>query len=74
MTQKFHAVVKLCFGPKSHSAVFLKDWADHMYENRCMYVTQHASNSYFFAKVLYAIDHAIQKHWKPVPLQKIECP
>jgi hypothetical protein len=35
-----------------------------MYENRNMYITQHASDPYFFAKVLYAIDHALQKHWR----------
>jgi len=63
MTQNFHAVIKFCFGPKAHSTVFLRNWADHMYENRNMYMTQHASDPYFFAKVLYAIDHALQKHW-----------
>jgi hypothetical protein len=56
MTQNFHAVVKFCFGPKAHSAVFLREWADH--------ITQHDSDPYFFAKVLYAIDHALQKHWR----------
>ena len=30
MTQNFYAVIKLCFGDRSHSASFLKDWADHM--------------------------------------------
>jgi len=63
MTQNFHAVIKFCFGPKAHSTVFLRNWVDHMYENRNMYMTQHASDPYFFAKVLYAIDHALQKHW-----------
>jgi hypothetical protein len=63
MTQNFHAVIKFCFGPKAHSAVFLRNWADHMYQNRNMYVTQHASDPYFFTKVLYAIYHALQKHW-----------
>jgi hypothetical protein len=64
MTQNFHAVIKFCFGPKAHSMVFLCEWADHMYENRNMYMTQHASDPYFFAKVLYAINHALQKHWR----------
>jgi len=68
MTQNFHAVVKFCFGPKAHSAVFLHEWADHMYENRNMYITQHASDPYFFVKVLYAIDHALQKHWRSCSL------
>jgi hypothetical protein len=64
MTQNFHAVIKFCFSPKAHSTVFLCKWADHMYENRNMYMTQHSSDPYFFAKVLYAIDHSLQKHWR----------
>jgi hypothetical protein len=64
MTQNLHAVIKLCFGPFSHSATFLKSWADHMYENRLMYSTSHSADPYFFAKVLYAIDHALQVHWR----------
>ncbi len=35
---------------------FLKDWADHMYENRLMYSSLQASDPLFFAKVLIAID------------------
>ena len=64
MTQNFYAVIKLCFGPASHSASFLKDWADHMYKNGLMYTTMHSSDPYFFAKVLYTIDNALQKHWR----------
>jgi hypothetical protein len=30
MTQNLHAVVKLCFGPKSLSATFMSEWASHM--------------------------------------------
>ncbi len=48
MMQNFYTVVKLCFGPKAHSATFLKDWVDHMYGNRNMYLTQHASDPFFF--------------------------
>jgi hypothetical protein len=44
MTQNFHAVIKFCFGPKAHSTVFLCEWADHMYENQNMYMTQHSSD------------------------------
>jgi len=68
MTQNFHAVVKFCFGPKAHSSVFLREWADHMYENRSMFMTQHLSDPYFFAKVLYPIDYALQKHWRSCTL------
>ncbi len=64
MTQNLYAVLKLCFGELSHSAVFLKNWADHMYENRLMYTTLFSSDPAFFAKVLYAIDVALQKHWR----------
>jgi hypothetical protein len=63
MTQNLQAVIKLCFGPSSHSAVFLKSWADHMYENRIMYTTLFALDPFFFGKVLYAIDNALQVHW-----------
>jgi hypothetical protein len=31
MTQNLLAIIKLCFGPKSSSAIFLSDWAAHMY-------------------------------------------
>jgi hypothetical protein len=64
MTQNLHAVIKLCFGSSSHSAVFLKSWADHMYGNRIMYTTLFNSDPYFFGKVLYAIDNALQVHWR----------
>jgi hypothetical protein len=48
MMQNFHAVIKFCFGPKAHSTVFLCEWADHIYENQNMYMTQHSSDPYFF--------------------------
>ena len=35
-----------------------------MYENRTMYTTQHSADPFFFAKVLYTIDTALQTHWK----------
>jgi hypothetical protein len=64
MTQNFLAVISLCFGPHSLSATFLKEWADHMYENRLMYTSLQASDPSFFAKVLFAIDNALQIHWR----------
>jgi hypothetical protein len=63
MTQNLHSVIKLCFGPSAHSSTFLKNWADHMYENHLMYTTLHSADPFFFAKVLYAIDNALQIHW-----------
>jgi len=62
-TQNFHAVVSLCFGPESHSASFLQSWIDHMYDNRLRYSSFQASDPYFFAKVLFTIDNALQTHW-----------
>jgi hypothetical protein len=64
MTQNLLAVISLCFGSKSLSATFLKDWEDHMYENRLMYSSLHASDPAFFTKVLFAIDNALQIHWR----------
>jgi hypothetical protein len=64
MAQNFLAVISLCFGSQSLSASFLKDWADHMYENRLMYSSLQASDPTFFAKVLFAIDNALQIHWR----------
>jgi hypothetical protein len=64
MTQNFYTVIKLCFGDCCHSAQFLKDRADHIYANRIMYSTIQAADTYFFAKVLFAIDSALQLHWR----------
>jgi hypothetical protein len=68
MTQNFYSVIKLCFGIRCHSATFLKDWADHMYANQIMYSTMQNSNPFFFAKVLFAIDSALQTHWRSCSL------
>jgi len=62
LTQNFHAVVSLCFGPSSHSAKFLKDWGNHMYANRLMYKSLQARDNTFFAQVLFCIDRALQIH------------
>jgi hypothetical protein len=63
MTQNFMSVTSLCFGKKTLSASFLQDWANHiMYENRLIYTSLQASDSSFFAKVLFAIDNALQIH------------
>jgi hypothetical protein len=48
----------------AHSSVFLKGWADHMYENRIMYSTFQSADPYFFTKVLFAIDSALLVHWR----------
>ena len=64
MTKKLYAVISLCFGKEAHSSTFLKDWADHMYENRLMYTSIQAADPYFFTKVLFAIVNALQIHWR----------
>jgi hypothetical protein len=63
MTQNFY-VISLCFGKSAHSASFLKNWVYHMYKNHLMYMSLQASDPYFFAKVLFAIDNALQIHWR----------
>jgi len=64
MTQNYHAVIALCFGPKSHSAKFLQDWGNHMYNNRLMYKSLQAKDNTFFTQVLFCIDRALQIHWR----------
>jgi hypothetical protein len=64
MTQNLQATLSLCFGPKSHSATFLDEWAQHMYQNRIMYTSLQTTDSSFFAKVLFAIDSSLQIHWR----------
>ncbi len=64
MTQNLHAVVSLCFGPRSLSAKFLNDWATHMYKNRIIYTSLQGSDSSFYTKVIFTIDNALQMHWK----------
>jgi len=63
-TQNFQKVILLCFGPNSHSASFLPEWADHIYENRIIYSSAQATDPYFFAKIMFTIDNALQKHWR----------
>jgi hypothetical protein len=64
MTKNLHSLISLCFGPESHSAVFLNDWARHMYNNRIMYKSQLAADNTFFIQVLFSIDRTLQIHWK----------
>ncbi len=52
MVPNLHTIIKLCFGLYSHSAVFLKGLADHIYENKIMYNTLYTADPFFFAKAL----------------------
>ena len=62
-TQNFHAVIALCFGSESHSASFIQDWINHIYDNRLIYSSLQSSDPYFYSKVMFTIDNALQKHW-----------
>jgi hypothetical protein len=64
MTQNFNVVISLCFGPESHSSIFLKDWTNHIYDNRLIYSSIYASDPHFYAKILFTIDNALQIHWR----------
>jgi hypothetical protein len=58
------ATIALCLGPTSHSAMFLEDWAQDMYQNCIAYISLQKSDPVFFTKVLFAIDSALQIHWR----------
>jgi hypothetical protein len=60
MTQNFNAVISLCFGPDSHSSMFLRDWTNHIYDNCLIYSSIYASD----AKILFTIDNALQIYWR----------
>ncbi len=64
MVQNFHAILSLCFWKSSHSASFLLGWCNHMFDNRLMYSSLQAADTKFFAKVLFAINSALQIHWR----------
>jgi len=64
MVQNFPTIISLCFGKNSHSASFQLGWCNHMFENRLMYSSLHATDNQFFAKVLFAIDSTLQIHWR----------
>jgi len=64
MTQNFQSVISLCFGKHSLLATFHKEWANHMYENSLIYSSLYATNSSFFAKVLFSIDNALEINWR----------
>jgi hypothetical protein len=51
----------------SHSASFLQGWVDHVYDNRILYSSSQSSDPYFFVKVLFTIDSALQRHWLSCP-------
>ncbi len=62
ITQNLQATLALCFG--KHSATFLDEWAQHMYQNLIMYTSLQTTDPFFFTKVLFAIDSALQIHWQ----------
>jgi hypothetical protein len=64
MVKNFKAVIDLCFGPESQSAICLQSWCDHIFDNRHIYLGWEESDPTFHTKVLYAIDKSLQIHWK----------
>ncbi len=64
MVTKFKAVIELCFGPESQSALCLQSWCEHIIEKRQIYLGWEESDPTFYPKVLYAIDKSLQIHWK----------
>jgi len=64
MVTNFKAVIELCFGPESQSAICLQSWCDHIFYNRQIYLGWEESDPTFYTKVLFAIDKSLQIHWK----------
>jgi len=64
MVTNFKAVIELCFGPESQSALCLRSWCEHIFENRQIYLGWEESDPTFYPKVLYAINKSLQIHWK----------
>lgn len=61
--QNFLTILVLWFGPTSHSAFFLQGWVNHIYNNRLLYSSLQSSDPYFYAKVMFTMDNALQYHW-----------
>ena len=63
MVTNLKAVVDLCFGPQSQSAICLQSWCEHIFDNRQLYLGWEENDPHFHTKVLFAIDKALQIHW-----------
>jgi len=61
--QNFHTVILLCFRKSSHSASFLQDLINCIYDNRILYTSSQTSDPYFFARIMYTMDNALERHW-----------
>jgi len=48
----------------SYLAVFLNEWASHVYNNWIIYTSNYAADPVFYAIVLFTIDSTPQVHWK----------
>ncbi len=64
MVKNYKAIINLCFGEESQSALCLQSWCDHIFDNRQLYMGWEESDPSFHTKVLYAIDKSLQIHWK----------
>ncbi len=64
MLQNFRAIIALCFGENSNSALCVKNWVSHMMKHRQMYHSCQESDHTFLSQVFFAIDRALQIHWR----------
>jgi hypothetical protein len=64
MVKKIKAIIDLCFGEESQSAICLQSWCDHIFDNCQLYMGWEESDPSFYSKVLCAIDKSLQIHWK----------
>jgi hypothetical protein len=64
MLENLKAITTLCFGEESHSTICIQSWVDHMMRHRQMYKSCHESDNSFLTQVLFAIDTALQIHWR----------
>ncbi len=63
MLQNFGAILSLCFGTASQSAICIQGWIRHMMKHRPMYHSCHESDHTFLSQVFFSIDRALQIHW-----------
>jgi hypothetical protein len=64
MVTNLKAIIDLCFGPTSQSAICLQSWCEHIFDNRQLYLGWEENDPHFHTKVLFAIDKSLQIHWK----------
>jgi hypothetical protein len=64
MLQNLKPVIDLCSGEDSQSAVCIQSWIEHIMKHRQIYFGCQEADNTFLSKVFFAIDRALQIHWK----------